>query len=84
VGPKQFNGQIDKSVRKGEAPQSQTALIVAGAGTWSRDQAYLLSSVGELLEMRLLDRLREALGGTYSVSVGTSFSRTPRQSGRCR
>ena len=29
--------------------------------------------------MRLLDRLREALGGTYSVSVSTAFSRKPRQ-----
>jgi zinc protease len=79
VGPKLFSGQIDKTVRKGEAPQSQTSIIVAGAGPWSRDQSYLLSSVGEVLEMRLLDRLREALGGTYSVSVGTGFSRTPRQ-----
>jgi zinc protease len=79
VGPKLFSGQIDKTVRKGEAPQSQTALVVAGAGVWSRDDAYLLSSVGEVLEMRLLDRLREALGGTYSVSVNTGFSRKPRQ-----
>mgnify|MGYP003350494067 CR=1 FL=1 len=35
--------------------------------------------VGELLEMRLLDRLREALGGTYSVSVNSGFSRALRQ-----
>ena len=39
----------------------------------------MLSSLGDLLEQRLLDRLREALGGTYSVSVNTGFSRRPRQ-----
>lgn len=79
VGPKQFTGQIDKAVHKGIAPQSQTAVLLAGTAPWSREEAYLLSSVGEVLEMRLLDRLREALGGTYSVSVSTAFSRRLRQ-----
>ena len=79
VGPKLFSGHIDKAVRKGLAPQSQSALMLAGAAPWSRDQAYLLSSLGEVLEMRLLDRLREALGGTYSVSVNTALTRRPRQ-----
>lgn len=78
VGPKLFSGQIDKTVRKGIAPQSQTAILMAGAAPWSREDAYLLSSVGEVLEMRLLDRLRESLGGTYSVSVSAQFSRHPR------
>lgn len=79
VGPKQFTGVIDKTVRKGIAPQSQTAVLLAGTAPWSREEAYMLSSVGEVLEMRLLDRLREALGGTYSVSVNTAFSRRLRQ-----
>lgn len=79
VGPKQFSGVIDKKVRKGIAPQSQTALLMVGAAPWSREDGYLLSSLGELLEARLLDRLRESLGGTYSVSVSTAFSRRPRE-----
>ncbi|WP_309670688.1 insulinase family protein [Gemmatimonas sp.] len=79
VGPKLFTGQIDKTVRKGIAPQSQTAILMAGAAPWSREDSYLLSSVGEVLEMRLLERLRESLGGTYSVSVSAQYSRHPRQ-----
>lgn len=79
VGPKQFTGTIDKAVRKGIAPQSQSAVLIAGSAPWSREEAYLLTAVGEVLEMRLLDRLREALGGTYSVNVSTAFSRRPRQ-----
>ena len=79
VGPKLFSGRIDKIVRKGLAPQSQTAILLAGSELWSREQAYVLSSVGEVLEMRLNDRLREALGGTYSVGVSTAFTRRPRQ-----
>ena len=66
-------------MRKGLAPQSQTVMMLSGASQWSREQAYLISSVSELLEMRLLDRLREALGATYSVSVNAGLSRRPRQ-----
>ena len=79
VGPPLFRGQIEKVVRKGLAPQSQTVMVMAGTAPWSREDEYLLSSVGELLEMRLTDRLRESLGGTYSVSVNTAISRVPRQ-----
>ena len=79
VGPRLFSGQIDKTVRKGIAPQSQTAVLMVGSSPWSREESYLLSSVGEVLEMRLLDRLRESLGGTYSVNVQAQFSRTPRE-----
>ncbi len=79
VGPQQFTGQLDRTIHKGIAPQSQTVLVIAGSTPWSREDAHLLSSVGELLEMRLLDRLREDLGGTYAVSVNTAFSRRMRQ-----
>jgi zinc protease len=79
VGPKQFAGVIDKAVKKGIAPQSQSIMLLAGAAPWNREESYALSSLGELLQMRLLDRLRESLGGTYSVSVSSAFSRRPRQ-----
>lgn len=78
VSPKLLTGRVEKVVRKGVAPQSRSLLILGGQGAWSRGEAFLLSSVGELLEMRLLDRLREALGATYSVSVNALFAREPR------
>ncbi|MFO0072519.1 MAG: M16 family metallopeptidase, partial [Gemmatimonas sp.] len=58
---------------------SQSVVLLAGAAPWTRTDAHALSSLGELLQMRLLERLREALGGTYSVSVNTAFSRRIRQ-----
>lgn len=79
VGPKLLAGNVDKTVRKGIAPQSSSLLLLVGNATWSREQSYIATSLGELLEMRLLDRLREAMGGTYGVSVSSSISRAPRQ-----
>lgn len=79
VGPPLYKGTIDKTVRKGIAPQSATLVLLAGPATWTREESYAASSLGDLLEMRLTDRLREAMGGTYGVSVSASISREPRQ-----
>ena len=79
VGPKLLAGTVEKTVKKGIEPQSTTLLMVTGEAPWTREQAYVASSLGQLLEMRLLDRLREAMGGTYGVSVDASISRAPRQ-----
>jgi zinc protease len=79
VGPSMFSGQISKTVKKGLEPTSQTVILLAGTAPYSRESAYALSALGDLLEMRLLDRLRESLGGTYSVNVGASLARRPRE-----
>lgn len=77
--PPRLRGQVEKVVRKGVAPQSRTLLILNGAARWSLEESESFSALGELLEARLLDRLREALGATYSVSVNSNFARRPRE-----
>jgi zinc protease len=52
-------------------------VVLSGQAPWSAQEGYLLQSLGALLEARLLERLREALGGTYSVSASGSFAREP-------
>jgi zinc protease len=79
TGPKPLPGQVTKFVRKGLEPTSSTIVLLSGTSPYSREQSYLLASLADLAEMRLLDRLREALGGTYSVSVGGNLSRRPRE-----
>jgi zinc protease len=79
VGPKRLTAPVEKIVRKGIEPQSTALLLLTGAGTWTPEEAHALESLAELLEARLLDRLREQLGGTYSVSVSGQMSRRPRQ-----
>ena len=78
VSPTLLTGQVEKTVRKGLAPQSRTVLALLGTGTWSRDDALALEFLGDVLQARLLDRLRESLGATYSVSVRTAFASRPR------
>ncbi|HEY5546465.1 MAG TPA: insulinase family protein, partial [Gemmatimonadaceae bacterium] len=71
-------GIIEKTVRKGVEPKAQTVVFFSGETTFDPASRYAMRSLGELLEMKLLDNLREALGGTYSVQAGGQLSKYPR------
>jgi zinc protease len=75
VGIRPPTGVVDKTVHRGTEPQSQTFLSFTGPYAYSAANQYVLSSFGQLLTMRLTDRLREALGGTYSINAFASGSR---------
>ena len=56
-------------VRSGIEPRSTTVLVFAGDMEWSREEALALEAAGEVLGIRLRERVREELGGTYSIGV---------------
>ncbi|UCF40169.1 MAG: insulinase family protein, partial [Gemmatimonadota bacterium] len=70
-------GVIRKTVRRGVEPRSQTSLVFTGDWRYSRADLYALRALGSVLEIRLREVLREALGGTYSVGVSASGERLP-------
>ncbi len=72
-------GVIEKVVRKGIEPKSQTTIIFTGPFEYSRDHRHLLASVRDALEIELRDVIREDLGGTYGVNVSHTTSRDPWQ-----
>ncbi len=75
IGPP--TGIIDQTVRSGIEPRSNTVVIFAGDMEWSRQEALTLNVAGEMLGIRLRERIREALGGTYSIFVDAGGSRLP-------
>jgi zinc protease len=77
LGMKSPTTVIDKTVRKGVEPKAQTVVFFTGETTFDPASRYAMRSLGELLEMKLLDNLREALGGTYSVNAGGQLSKYP-------
>ena len=77
VGVRPPDGILDKRVRKGVEPKARTVVMYYGDATFSPFERHAIRSVSEYVEMKLLERLREALGGTYSVSVGGSLQRLP-------
>ncbi len=70
-------GVVRRTVMRGVEPKSQTVIVFTGTMEDTRENRYALSSLGEVLRIRLRERLREELSGTYGVSVSASSSRYP-------
>ncbi len=70
-------GLEDHVVRSGIEPRGATVLVFAGEREWTRQEALTLSIAGEMLGIRLRERVREELGGTYSIRVSASSRLLP-------
>ena len=70
-------GLVDRVVRGGTEPRSNTVVVFAGDMEWSRQEDLALSVAGEMLGIRLRERVREQLGGTYSIRVSAGGSSLP-------
>lgn len=78
VGLRSPSGVIEKTVRKGVEPKAQTVVFFTGETSFDPASRYAMRSLGDLIEMKLLENLREALGGTYSVQAGGALNKYPR------
>ena len=58
-------------------PKAQTEIIFTGPFRDTREDRHILGSLAAALQLRLREVLREDLGGTYSVGVGSSSSISP-------
>ena len=72
-------GLIDEVVRSGVEPRSNTVVAFAGEMEWDRAEDVALEVAGEILGIRLRERVREQLGGSYSISVFAGASILPDQ-----
>ena len=70
-------GIEERIVRQGIDERSMTQIAFAGDMEWSREASLELSALGEMLQIRLRERVREELGGTYSIGIGASTSDLP-------
>jgi len=77
VGVDPPTGLEDHVVRSGIEPRSRTVVVFAGEMDWSRDEALSLTAAAEILTIRLRERLREALGGTYFAFASARASLFP-------
>src|SRR5690606_31238532 len=64
-----------KKVYKGSEPQSRVAMIFSGPTSYDRMKEAQLSILGEALQIKLRESLREDAGGVYGVGVSTGMSK---------
>lgn len=70
-------GVVRRTVRRGMEPKARTALVFTGPAEFSREATAEMGGLAETLQLRLRERLREDLGGTYGVSVSGGVARDP-------
>jgi zinc protease len=77
VGIRPPPGVVRAEVRRGVEPKSRTAIVFSGPAPFDRRTVSLLRTLGDALELRLRERLREDLSGTYGVSVSGDAEKDP-------
>lgn len=77
LGIKTPAGNIKKSVYKGTEPKSTVRLVFSGDYQYSEENNKLLDALGEVLQIKLIERLREDEGGVYSPGAFFNYSKYP-------
>ena len=77
VGIDRPPGIHDEFVYSGIEPRSNTVWVYAGEADWSSGGGLAYHVAGEMLSIRLRERVREQLGGTYGIFVNARASVLP-------
>jgi zinc protease len=77
VGVRPPTGIIEMAVEKGIEPKSQTAIVFTGPTQFDPMQRLAIRAMASVLSSRLLETIREELGGTYSISASQNYQRIP-------
>ncbi len=67
----------DTVIMKGTEPQSQVSIVFTSPVSYVAGDNYALRSLGELMDIKLVEKLREEKGSVYGVSAYGSLSRIP-------
>jgi zinc protease len=78
VGVKTATGVVEKTVEKGIEPKSQSAIVYSGPFDWNQPQRVAIRAMSEILQTRLLELIREDLGGTYSITANAGYTKEPK------
>lgn len=71
-------GKIDKKIYKGQEPKANVRLVFSGDYTYSEKHNNQLDALAEVLNIKLIERLREDEGGVYGVGARASYTKMPK------
>lgn len=70
-------GKVEKMINKGADPKSMVTMVFTGPAAYTSSDAYALSSLGEIMTIKLTEQLREEKGGVYGVNAMGLLNRVP-------
>lgn len=71
-------GKITKTVYKGQEQKATVRLVFTGDYNYNEENNNELDALGEVLQIKLIERLREEESGVYSPGARMSYSKYPR------
>ena len=73
-GFRPLSGSHTKTVLKGSDPKSQVSIIYKGETTYDAKEALAMKTLGEILSIKMVEKLREEAQGVYSPRVSARMS----------
>jgi len=70
-------GVVQKEVRQGMEPKSQTAIVFSGPFQYDQAHRTAIRALGLILDSKFREFIREELSGTYGVAVRPTYSKIP-------
>jgi zinc protease len=70
-------GKIEKEIDKGAEPQSLVNLVFTTPAPYNMQDAYALSSLSEVMDIKLTEKLREEKAGVYGVGTSAKMTKFP-------
>jgi len=77
VGLRYASGVIKREVKAGSEPKSTVSLNFTGPASWSEDEQLRLDALVEVMNLRIVEVLREKMGVIYSGRMSGGIRRTP-------
>lgn len=77
LGMRTVRGVVKKEVKKGAEPKSFISLSFTGETPYSEDAQLKLTALTEVLNIKLIETLREDMGGIYGGSMRGTISKLP-------
>ena len=77
VGLRYATGVVKQEVKAGTEPKSTLALSFTGPATWSPDEQLRIEALVEVMNLRIVEVLREKMGLIYSGRMSGGIVRTP-------
>jgi zinc protease len=71
------SGAHEFTYNKGTEPKSQVRLTFSGETEYDKKEARAMNALGEILSIKLIEKLREEEGGVYGAGARGSISKMP-------
>jgi len=77
VGLRPVKGVVEAIVKKGAAKQSLVNVIFTGEATYSKDEELKLKALTDVLNIKIIEQLREQMSGIYGGGMRATINRRP-------